>query len=74
MGSASPHVNISTVQNYWLAIPPLDEQKAIAQKVRRKITDIEDQIAKINQYNEKLFEYKKSLIYEMVTGKREVKR
>ncbi len=72
MGSASPHVNISTVQNYWLAVPPLEEQKVIAQKVRKKITDIEDQVNKINKYNEKLFEYKKSLIYEMVTGKREV--
>ena len=72
MGSASPHVNISTIQNYWLAVPPISEQKELSETIRRKLDCIDKHIDRVNSHKNKLFEYKKSLIYEVVTGKKEV--
>ena len=72
LGSASPHVNISTVQNYWIPLPPLNEQQKIVAIIGERCNEIEQQIARKQVFIEKLVEYKKSLIYEVVTGKREV--
>ena len=71
LGSASPHVNISTVQNYWIPLPPLNEQQKIVAIIGERCNEIEQQIARKQVFIEKLVEYKKSLIYEVVTGKRE---
>lgn len=70
MGSASPHVNISTVQNYAIAVPPLQEQECIAKKLQDKCNRIELEIKRRQGFIEKITAYKKSLIYEVVTGKR----
>lgn len=72
LGSASPHVNISTVQNYWIPIPPINEQREIVSVVGERCDRIEQQIARKRTFVERLTEYKKALIYEIVTGKREV--
>ena len=72
LGSASPHVNISTVQNYWIPLPPLNEQRKIVAIIGERCNEIEQQIMRKQVFIEKLVEYKKSLIYEVVTGKREV--
>lgn len=53
-------------------IPPRDEQFAIAAYLDKKCSQI-DQLIEIKQKKiEKLEQYKKSLIYEYVTGKKEV--
>ena len=72
LGSASPHVNISTVQNYWIPLPPINEQREIVSVVGERCDRIEQQIARKRTFVERLTEYKKALIYEIVTGKREV--
>ena len=72
MGSASPHVNISTVQNYAIAVPPIQEQEYIAKKLQKKCKDIDFAIEKRQRFIDKLIDYKKALIYEVVTGKRSV--
>lgn len=64
-GSTSPHVNISTIQNFIFLLPPLPEQERIAAYLDKKC-------ARIDALLDKLAEYKKSLIFECVTGKREV--
>ena len=72
IGSTSPHVNISTICNYLLPVPALTEQKEIADYLDAKCAEIDRLIAKKEQLVKELESYKKSLIYEVVTGKREV--
>ena len=52
--------------------PPLDEQKEIANYLDAKCAEIDKLIAKKEQLVKELENYKKSLIYEVVTGKWEV--
>ena len=72
IGSTSPHVNISTVCNYLLPVPALTEQKEIVNYLDATCAEIDRLIAKKEQLVKELDSYKKSLIYEVVTGKREV--
>lgn len=55
-----------------IVFPPLPEQKAIAEYLDRKTADIDKLITIKKQKIDELKEYKKSLIYECVTGKKEV--
>ena len=59
------------VQIYLFEIP-LHEQQQIANYLDKKCVDIENLISIKQQKIEELKEYKKSLIYEYVTGKKEV--
>lgn len=52
--------------------PPLDEQQEIADYLDQKCAEIDDLIAKKEQFLVELENYKKALIYEYVTGKKEV--
>ena len=72
IGSTAPHVNISTICNYLLPVPALTEQKEIAEHLDAKCAEIDGLIVKKEQLVKELESYKKSLIYEVVTGKREV--
>ncbi len=72
IGSTAPHVNISTICNYLLPVPALTEQKEIADYLDAKCAEIDGLIAKKEQLVKELESYKKSLIYEVVTGKREI--
>ncbi|WP_300773902.1 restriction endonuclease subunit S [uncultured Desulfovibrio sp.] len=72
LGSTSPHVNISTITNFLLMCPPLDEQQRIAAYLDEKCARIDALLAEKDELLDKLAEYKKSLIFECVTGKREV--
>ena len=71
-GSTSPHVNISTMINYYIPVPPIKEQASILEQITVKTSAIDSSIAQRERAINKLTEYKKSLIYECVTGKREV--
>ena len=53
-------------------VPPIDEQAAIANFLNTKCEKIDKVIADKIKQLEILAEYKKSLIYEYVTGKKEV--
>lgn len=53
-------------------IPSKDEQKEIADYLDKKCTAINTAIEQKQNLIEKLTEYKKSLIYECVTGKKEI--
>ena len=53
-------------------IPPMQEQIEIAEYLNEKIGDVERLIDKKEQYLSELEKYKKSLIFEFVTGKKEV--
>lgn len=58
--------------NFHIPIPPYEEQKLIADYITDKVNHIEAEIDKRNKIVDKYREYKKSLIYEVVTGKKEV--
>ena len=56
-----------------LPFPPLSEQQQIADYLDQKCSEIDNLITKKEQLVVELEAYKKSLIYEVVTGKKEVK-
>ena len=62
----------SELGNVIVTIPPLAEQQAIADYLDEKCAAIDKLIAVKQAKIDKLNDYKKSLIYEYVTGKREV--
>ena len=53
-------------------LPPIKEQEAIAQYIQNKCTEIDNLIAIKQQKIETLNEYKKSIIFECVTGKKDI--
>ena len=53
-------------------VPPIEEQQQIADYLDKKCKEIEEIIAEKQSQIETLESYKKSLIYEYVTGKKEV--
>lgn len=61
-----------TLSNTYLILPPLDEQQEIADYLDNKCAEIEQIIADKKTQIETLDGYKKSLIYEYVTGKKEI--
>lgn len=58
--------------NFSITVPCYEEQKEIADYLDKKCSAIDDLIAKKEQYLSEIENYKKSLIYEYVTGKKEV--
>ena len=54
-------------------LPPIEEQNKIVEYLENKIKEIDSIIEDKNKQLDTLEEYKKSIIYEYVTGKKEVK-
>lgn len=71
-GSAMPRTTLTKLTKYIGLLPPLYEQKEIANYLDAKCVEIDRLIAKKEQLVKELESYKKSLIYDVVTGKREV--
>lgn len=71
-GSAMPRTTLTKLTKYLGLFPPPYEQKEIADYLDAKCAEIDGLIAKKEQLVKELESYKKSLIYEVVTGKREV--
>lgn len=66
-------VSPTFVRNYSVFVPCNEEQLEIVRYLNEKCSGIEVLIAKKQQYLTEIENYKKSLIYEYVTGKKEVK-
>lgn len=71
-GTCAANLSAENVANYYITLPSSTEQKEIADYLNVKCAEIDKLIAKKAQLVKKLESYKKSLIYEVVTGKREV--
>ena len=71
-GSAQPKLSQENLSRVQLPVPPLSEQQAIASYLDSKCSDIDRLIALKQQKIEALKDYKKSVIYEAVTGKTEI--
>lgn len=72
VGGGQPNVSQEILKSLWVPLPPLDEQKEIADYLDAKCVEIDGLITRKEQLVKELESYKKSLIYEVVTGKREV--
>lgn len=66
------NVGLDSVSKAKIALPSVHEQQKIVEYLRDKCKKIDALIAKKQQYLTEIENYKKSLIYEYVTGKREV--
>lgn len=64
--------NSSKVLAFKLPLPPITEQQRITVHLNNKCSQIEQLISLKESKIEKLQQYKRSLIYEYVTGKKEV--
>ena len=71
-GTKMPRANADFIQNMYIPVPPKDEQEQIAELIGTKCAQIDQLIAIKQKKIDKLSEYKKSIIYEYVTGKKEV--
>lgn len=71
-GTCAANLSAESVGNYYITLPISAEQKEIANYLDAKCAEIDGSIAKKEQLVKELESYKKSLIYEVVTGKREV--
>lgn len=75
MGSAQstvPSVRLPMLLNFVVCLPPSDTQQDIVDYLNNRCADIDSLIAIKQSKIEELKEYKKSIIYECVTGKKDV--
>ena len=70
--NAQPLITATKISNTYIPVPPLPEQQRIAAYLDAKCARIDALLAEKDELLDKLAEYKKSLIFECVTGKREV--
>ena len=73
MFTTLPILNNQAIGGLVLPIPRKEEQLSIIEYLDEKCAGIDALIAKKQQYLTEIENYKKSLIYEYVTGKKEVK-
>ena len=71
-GTAQVGLYMGDVLNLHIAIPPIEEQKDIIKYLKTRIGEINPIIKSKEKLIEELTAYRKSLIYEYVTGKKEV--
>jgi len=73
MGATAPHVNISTIRNYFLALPKKQEQEAIVLHIKSETSPIDIAISRLEREIELLREYRTRLVADVVTGKLDVR-
>ena len=75
LGSGSTFLEVTkgTLVGVGMPLPPLDEQKEIANFLDRKTQQIDELISTEQRKIELLKEYRQSLISEAVTGKIDVR-
>ena len=72
VGGTIPTISQEKINNFYVILPNANEQQQIASYLDTKCSEIDALIAIKQQKIEELKEYKKSVIYEYVTGKKEV--
>ena len=66
------NIGMRTLETLIIALPPLQEQQSIADYLDTKCAEIDTLISLKQSKIEALKEYQKSIIYEYVTGKKEI--
>ena len=70
--STVPSVRMPMILNFDFCVPPKEEQRTIIAYLDTKCSEIDQLISEKEALIADLESYKKSLIYEVVTGKRKV--
>jgi type I restriction enzyme, S subunit len=73
MGATAPHVNVSTIRNYFLALPTRDEQDSLVSEIENSTREFSSVITNAVSEIELLREYRTRLIADVVTGKLDVR-
>jgi type I restriction enzyme S subunit len=73
IGATAPHVNISTIRNYFLALPPSEEQEAIVDHIESEIRPIDVAAGRLAREIALIREYRTRLVADVVTGKLDVR-
>ena len=71
-GSGQPNLSGVLIADFNVTLPPIEEQMNICKTVAMRLPHIDSIIKQKETIVDKLTAYKKSLIYEVVTGKKEV--
>lgn len=71
-GAKMPRANWDFIGNVYTPIPPINEQQAIVDFLDEKCSKIDESIEQKQILIKQLEEYKQSLIYECVTGKKQI--
>ena len=66
------NIGMRTLEQLKVCVPQVEEQKEIVEYLDKKCAEIDSLIHKKQQFLAELESYKKSLIFEYVTGKKEV--
>ena len=70
--SAQPNLSMENLSNLKISLPEIFEIDNIVAYLDKKVSEIDNLIAKKESLINEMEEYKKSLIYECVTGKKEI--
>ena len=70
LASAQPGLSVERIKQLFIPIPPVAEQQSIADYLDKKCEEIDSLISLKQSKIEQLKEYKKSIIFEYVTGKK----
>lgn len=71
-GYGQPNLNTSIIKSMAIPMPHPEEQKSICKYLDKRCKAVDDAIKIKEKVVDRLAKYKKSLIYEVVTGKKEV--
>lgn len=71
-GSTATGIKGSKLFLLRVLLPPIEEQQAIADYLDEKCNEVDSLIAVKQSKIDSLKEYKKSIIYEFITGKKEI--
>ena len=72
IGIGSLNLSVENIMSFPIMLPPTDEQQCIVNLLDHKCKTIEKVIVEKETLISDLEAYKKSLIFEVVTGKRKV--
>ncbi len=73
MGATAPHVNVSTIRNYCLAMPGRDEQDWLVDNIENATKGHSTAVAAAKRSIAYLGEYRTRLVADVVTGKLDVR-
>ena len=73
IGSTFRRINVGQIKGFWIALPPLREQDAIADYLNRETAKIDAMVTKVETAIERLQEYRSALITAAVNGKIDVR-
>ena len=71
-GVSVPHISTKQIERFSITLPPIEVQHQICDTLEVKCYSVGNVIDKKQAIIDKLTQYKKSIIYEVVTGKKEV--